>query len=214
MDEAPERRPIESRNTRWARAVAKWLVESSVTPNQISQLSVVFAALASLFYWLSIGTDNWGTVAFFLLAALCVQMRLVCNLLDGMVAIEGGKSTPDGPFWNEAPDRFADILILSAVGYAAGEVVLGWAACAFAVLAAYVRELGRAEGAPNNFCGPMAKPHRMAAITVGTVGTVIAVIIGGGLAFLKIALWVVALGSFLTALRRCYALVKYLRARG
>ena len=45
-----------------------------------------------------------------LLAALCIQLRLVCNLLDGMVAVEHGKGSPSGPIWNELPDRFADVL--------------------------------------------------------------------------------------------------------
>jgi phosphatidylglycerophosphate synthase len=42
--------------------------------------------------------------------AACIQLRLLCNLLDCMVAIEGGKSAPTGALFNEMPDRFADPL--------------------------------------------------------------------------------------------------------
>ena len=39
---------------------------------------------------------------------------------------------------------------------------------------AYVRAMGKAAGGPNDFCGPMAKPHRMFALTAqfvyGTYG--------------------------------------------
>jgi phosphatidylglycerophosphate synthase len=36
-------------------------------------------------------------------------------------------------------------------------------------LTAYVRALGKTAGAPNVFAGPMAKPHRMALVTVTAV---------------------------------------------
>jgi hypothetical protein len=45
------RRPLTSRDTRWAKALAARLVASNVTPNQISQASVGFAALGFLLFW-------------------------------------------------------------------------------------------------------------------------------------------------------------------
>ena len=69
----------------------------------------------------------WGRLAILgtgwlalIATAACVQLRLVCNLLDGMVAIEGGKSTATGALFNEIPDRLADPLFLVPLGYAAG----------------------------------------------------------------------------------------------
>ena len=56
---------------------------------------------------------------------LCVQLRLLCNLLDGMVAVEGGRSSPVGALYNEVPDRVADSLLLVALGYAVGIPWLG-----------------------------------------------------------------------------------------
>jgi len=41
----------------------------------------------------------------------------VCNLLDGMVAIEGGLKTPAGELFNDVPDRISDPLILVGAGY-------------------------------------------------------------------------------------------------
>ena len=48
-----------------------------------------------------------------------------------MVAVEGGKAEADGPFWNEFPDRIADILILAGAGYGIGSPALGWLSRAF-----------------------------------------------------------------------------------
>ncbi|MBB5572837.1 MULTISPECIES: CDP-alcohol phosphatidyltransferase family protein [Rhizobium] len=209
-----DRRPLASRNTRWAQALARRMTRLSVTPNQISQASMVMAALAGGAFWLS-GQGGGGSRAIWLiLAALFCQLRLLCNLLDGMVAVEGGKGEADGPFWNEFPDRVADILIFAGVGYGIAAPGLGWAAAAFAVLTAYVRELGRATGNPSDFGGPMAKQHRMATITAAALLSVMEVLWSGSSWVLTIALWVVAVGAAVTALRRGFNLIRQLKARG
>ena len=104
-----------------------------------------------------------------LVAAVCVQLRLLCNLLDGMVAIEGGKQSAVGALYNEFPDRIADSLLLVALGYAAGVPWLGWLAALLAALTAYVRATGGALGFAQDFRGPMAKPQRMAVLTIACV---------------------------------------------
>ena len=96
-------------------------------------------------------------------------MRLVCNLLDGMVAIEGGRKSKVGAIYNEFPDRIADTLFLVPLGYAAGMPWLGWACALLAALTAYVRVFGGALGLAQDFSGVMAKQRRMAALTVGLV---------------------------------------------
>ncbi|WP_227286816.1 CDP-alcohol phosphatidyltransferase family protein [Boseongicola sp. H5] len=207
------RRPIASRNARIIQGAARRLAATDITPNQISQASIGFAALAAVAFWLS-GIGGTGlAISMLLLAALAVQLRLLCNLLDGMVAVEGGKSAPDGPFWNEAPDRLADILILAGLGMASGTPTLGLVAATLAVLTAYLRELGRAEGAPADFSGPMAKPHRMAAVTLGAVAAAIELAAIGSSLSLKAALWIVILGTLVTVLRRAARLIAALKSR-
>ena len=208
-----DRRPLASRDTRWADRAAKALVRSNVTPNQISQASVGFAAIGFFAFWAAGVMAGPGGAVLLILAGLCVQLRLLCNLLDGMVAIEGGKSAPDGPFWNEAPDRVADILILVGAGLFGDAPTLGFAAAAAAVLTAYVRELGRAEGAPVDFSGPLAKPHRLAAITGGAVLGAIEALTSGTQWAIWGALWAICLGSFATSVRRSVTLQRFLTAR-
>jgi phosphatidylglycerophosphate synthase len=82
-----ERRPIAARSSGWARWLAGRLSRTSVTPNQISLASVGWAALGALLMLVGGGWPVW------IGAAVCVQLRLICNLLDGMVPIEGGKSS-------------------------------------------------------------------------------------------------------------------------
>lgn len=203
------RRPLSSRETKWARELASRLVASDITPNRISQASVGFAALGFLFFWVASATGGFVQALALILAAATVQLRLLCNLLDGMVAIEGGKSALTGPFWNEAPDRAADALFLSGAGLAAGQPVLGLIAAALAIATAYVRELARAEGFPPDFSGPMAKPHRMAALTIGSL---IAALYATEWT-LMLTLWIITLGTAATIARRSLRLLGNLGSR-
>lgn len=149
------RRPIAVRGSGWAQRIAAALARSRLTPNQISVLSVLFALAGA---WALLALP--GAVGA-LLCALAIGLRLLCNLFDGMVAVEGGKGTVTGALYNEVPDRLADSLFLVALGYAAAVPWLGWLAALLAALTAYIRALGGALGQAQDFRGPMAKPHRM-----------------------------------------------------
>lgn len=207
------RRPLASRNTGWAQRTARWLARTRLTPNRISQGSILFAGIACGAFWTSIHTDPTMSITLLLIAALACQMRLLCNLFDGMVAVEGGKSEPDGPFWNEAPDRAADLLILTGAGLATGQLALGTLGGALAIATAYIRELGRAEGLGPDFSGPFAKPQRMAAITAGAVLSTIELAFFDTRYALLVALIVTALGTGYTALARSARMIRALKRR-
>jgi phosphatidylglycerophosphate synthase len=202
MTEPSDRRPLKSRGSKWAATLTTWLTQTSVSPNQISIASMVAGAGAGLAFWATLYTDGILRGALFIAAAAFCQLRLVCNLLDGMVAIEGGKNAPDGAFWNEFPDRISDILILVGAGLAASHLSLGWAAAALAVLTAYIRELGKNCGAPADYSGPMAKPQRMAVMTIAALTASIEPLFHDGRIVLTIALWIVILGCIITSLSR------------
>ncbi|NHB77966.1 CDP-alcohol phosphatidyltransferase family protein [Rhodobacter calidifons] len=202
------RRPLTSRNSRWAAGLASRAVAKGISPNRISQASIGFAVLGFLLYWFS---TLGGLLQFsaLLLAAAAVQARLVCNLIDGMVAIEGGRGAKDGPFWNEAPDRASDLLFFAGAGLAAGQPALGLLAAALAIATAYIRELGRAEGFPPDFSGPLAKPQRMAVLTAGTILAALHATEWT----LTLTLWIIALGTAATILRRSWTLIEKLKSR-
>jgi len=207
------RRPLSSRETGWANTIARKIAATSITPNAISMMSMVFAAIGGVAFVGVAFTNGWPRIALLLLAALCCQLRLLCNLFDGMVAVEGGKKTADGAFWNEFPDRVSDALILGGMGFAVGELWLGWAAAALAILTAYVRELGNANGLPPDFSGPMAKQHRMAVVTVAALVAVFAGLMSVTVGtVLWVALWIIVVGAAVTALLRSGRLIAGLKA--
>ena len=210
------RRPLTTRDSSWAKAIAASLAGRGVSPDAISILGVVFAGL-SVFAFYRYGQSNAEASAWAVSAAVLIQLRLLCNLLDGMVAIEHQKKSKTGDVYNEVPDRIADLLILVGAGYAVTTVgwgaELGWAAACFAVLTAYVRALGSSLGLPARFYGPMAKPHRMATLTVSTLLAVGEHSYLGTSHFIFIGLLVITVGSAYTSLRRTLKIMKELEAR-
>lgn len=200
------RRPIRSRSNRIIVALAGKLARSAVTPNQISSASVVFAAIGAA---AMLRPDSVWTM---IVAITGIQLRLLCNVIDGLVAVEGGKQSIVGALYNEFPDRLADTLLLAAAGYAVDAPSLGWAAALLAALTAYVRVFGGALGLPQRFIGPMAKQHRMALLTLGCAATAAETLLGRHHVSLFVALAIIAAGSAVTCVTRTRALVRDLRA--
>jgi phosphatidylglycerophosphate synthase len=211
MPAMAERRPIATRNRAWARSLAQAVGRRGVRADTVSRASLAFAGLAGAGLLLACG-NHWR--AGLVLAAVGVQLRLLANMIDGMVAVEHGDATATGPLWNELPDRLSDTAILLAAGYGGGAIVLGWACALAAMATAYVRVLGGALGTRQFFMGPQAKSQRMAVLTV-------AALIGAALPtqalaqrVLVLALGLVLVGSLVTVVRRVRRIAAELRAHG
>jgi phosphatidylglycerophosphate synthase len=144
-----------------------------------------------------------------LACALAIVLRLLCNLFDGMVAVEGGKGTVTGALYNEMPDRLADSLFLVALGYATTMPWLGWLAALLAALTAYVRTLGGALGQAQDFRGPMAKPHRM--WLLGIALALVALLPAWRQPILLATAAIIAAGSALTCVTRTRAIAARLK---
>jgi phosphatidylglycerophosphate synthase len=131
-------------------------------------------------------------------------------MLDGMVAVARRIASRHGELYNEVPDRLSDVAVLVGLGYGdGGDPALGYAAAIAALLTAYVRALGTSLGAPADFSGPMAKPHRMH--LVAAVALACAAAAAGGWDYRDVAgsfglpalvLAVIAAGAAATAIRR------------
>ncbi len=217
MSEIEGRRPLKVRDVKMSQSIARALAQKNITPNHISVASVVFALFAAICLW-SVPSEPGGTkVILLLLAAVFIQCRLLCNLFDGMVAIEGGKSTASGELFNDIPDRVADPLILIAAGAVSSvewASSAGWLAALLAVGTAYTRTLGKSIGAPSYFQGPMAKQHRMAIITAACVLSVFEHHFWSGGTVLLIALVVICIGSVVTTARRAWLSYRFLEGSG
>lgn len=202
-----DRRPLATRSNALAQSLARRLSASALTPNQISVLGIVVALIGAV--CLLKAPALWALLA----AALATQLRLLCNLLDGMVAVEGGRGTATGPLYNEVPDRVADSLLLIALGYAAQAPEWGYLAALLAALCAYIRVLGGALSLAQDFRGPMAKPQRMAALTVGCLLSALEGLFLASHFALPITLGVIVAGTAWTCVARLRAISAALQAR-
>jgi len=199
------RREIASRDTNWARAIARKLTEWGAVPNHISMMSVFFSVagcavlLSSLFF-------GFNKCAAYILFPVCIGLRLLCNLFDGMVAVEGGKGGPNGDLYNDIPDRFDDVLLIVPAGYVAGGigVELAWLAAVLAVMTAYFRWMGAYKTQRHFFNGPLAKSHRMALLSAASLGAAVASYWGYDCIVFLVALVIMNIGVAATLINRLY----------
>jgi phosphatidylglycerophosphate synthase len=198
-------------------ALTRRLAASGVRPNAVSVAGAGFALASGTSFYCSSGLPHEGRGTLLLAAAACIQLRLLCNLLDGMLAVEAGLKSRTGEIFNEVPDRVADVLILVGAGYAVRELTygatLGWAAALAAVFTAYVRVFGGSLGLTQHFIGPMAKQHRMFTLTVVTLLAAVEALLAMPPRAIPAGLAVIVVGSVATAIRRTRRILSEVDAR-
>jgi phosphatidylglycerophosphate synthase len=202
-----DRRPIATRNRKWAQDATAWLASRNVSPNAISIAGMCACIVGGVALGLT-SIANYRIL--WLIAALGAQLRLTANMLDGMVAIASRRTSKAGELYNEVPDRLSDAAVFIGAGYAwGGNVTLGYIATILAIFTAYVRAAGKIAGASNEFCGPMAKQHRMLVITVFCVYAAITprswqiiMFNNSQIGLMTLGLVVIVVGCVITVVRR------------
>ncbi len=177
---AGERRPLKTRQKGWALKMAFWLAARGVTPNQISLFSILCGIVACVAF---VATSYVPQMLYidllYVIAIIGIQSRLLCNLLDGMVAVEARHGVGKcGEIFNDLPDRITDIFIFIGAGISAGGrygLIVGMSAAIAAVMTAYIRVLGKSIGAKAHFAGPAAKQHRMFILTMTCIACAVLV---------------------------------------
>jgi phosphatidylglycerophosphate synthase len=220
-----DRRPIASRKMRIWQVTAELLARRGVSANGISVAGMVcgVAAAGGLAATACVGPA--GRRGLFLAAAALIQLRLLANMLDGMVAIASGTASAVGELFNELPDRISDTTILVGAGYAVGgQPMLGWAAACVALWVTYIRALGKTMGVPGLFQGPMSKSHRMFVLTVACLYLALtpadwqpAVVLSGGrepCGVMAAVLTLIVAGGLVTAWRRLTRIVRAVHHAG
>ena len=219
MTDIADRHPIKTRAAGWARAFAAELARGGVSPDLISALGLGFAAVGFGAFALSGLSEGAARTVWLGLGLICIQLRLVANMLDGMVAVEHGKASPVGPLWNELPAPVADALLLVGAGY--GAVVaapdlgpaFGWLCALLAAVTGYLRLLGRSLGHPPDYAGPAGKIGRMALLSVAALISMLEGLWGWTGEALLWGLAVIAALTALTIFRRTRTLARAIRGR-
>jgi phosphatidylglycerophosphate synthase len=170
--EPESRRPIANIFRRTANAAVRIAVRAHIHPDVVSYASIVSAGIAA---WLFLRSSTHPR--YLALAVVFALLRLWLNMFDGMVALAAGKASKRGEIINDLPDRVSDVLIFTGVAHSGWcyPFYAYWVAIA-AVVVAYVGLFGQAVGVQREFSGVMAKPWRIAALSVGALVTMVLVL--------------------------------------
>ena len=157
------RRPIAEVFRRTAYGATRLCLQLGISADTISYLSMVAATAALICLWNS-ASHPWLLIV----APFFCGARLWCNMLDGMVALAGGRASSRGEILNDLPDRVSDVLIFVGAAHSGWmHPLLGYWAAIFSLGTAYVGTLGQAVGVQREYGGMMSKPWRMVVLGLG-----------------------------------------------
>lgn len=177
-----------------AAAAERW----GLTPNQLSAVSLVFAALSCAFYYFS-ASESWMLYA----AAFMVLLNALLDLTDGALARRTGRADTKGDFLDHVIDRYADMLILAGMvfaGYAPWSV--GFLAAVGIMLTSYIGTQAQALQLGRYYGGIMGRADRLAAIIIATVANGLYQQPVAGFTLLGWLIVAIMLSSHITALQR------------
>lgn len=200
----------------WVRTVSSLCLRIGLSWVVICVFSMLFA-MVSMASFMVAGdqADALGAILAWGAAFCCIQMSLICYKIAN-VLVEVGKGSPAGVIYNEFTDRLADVLILVGAGYSgAGELgvvklydmlPLGWCAASVALGSEYSRLLGASLTGFHDFRGAMAKPQRMAVLSVGSCIELVQHLSHLERWGIKLALTLIFLGGLITCWRRLHGI--------
>jgi len=163
-------------------------VKFRIHPNVLTFTGVVISALAG--WTLAIGLFRW--------AGAIMVLASLFDFIDGKVAMETGKTSKFGGFWDSVIDRFSDLALsvglicLYASLHRTDYVLITSVAMVFATMTSYTR--ARAESLlPKCKVGFMERPERIVLFMIGAFTNRMAAV-----------MWVIGVLSIITVIDRIY----------
>lgn len=133
---------------------------SSVNPNHLSAVSLVFALLAGIFF-------AQEPSHFLLLGALMVSANGLLDALDGKVARLRATESKRGDFVDHVIDRYADVFILAGVALSVHcSVFVGLFAVIGVMLSSYMGTQAQALGLKRQYGGILGRADRLALLII------------------------------------------------
>ncbi len=129
----------------------------SLSPNLISLVSIVFAALAGYLYF-------EGQI---LLFAIAVIISAGMDAIDGQVARHTGKASKKGDLIDHVLDRYSDIFIILGIALSAyGNIFLGMLAMEGILMTSYMGTQAQALSAVRDYGGVAGRANRLLILIV------------------------------------------------
>ena len=149
----------------WLQPVERFCEQRRVHPDLFTYGALGLAGLAGLAL-AHAGADH----AWLWLVPPCLLLRLVLNLMDGLVARALGLADPWGEVKNEFGDRVADALVFLGLGWGGyAHPFLVTLSLALVLCVSYLGMLGKAVGGRRVYAGVFGKGDRMLSLALFTV---------------------------------------------
>ena len=185
-----------------------------INPNTLTWISLLFAFLAGLFFYLS--DPNLETYNFYLyIAALFVFLNGLFDAIDGKVAKLANKACLKGDFLDHAIDRYADVFILGGLALSTWNnyPIIGLLAVVGMLLTSYMGTQSQAVGCKRNYSGLLGRADRLVLLMIAPIVQHILLNIGYGLIWqFNLLEWVLiyfAIIGNITAVQRFLTTLKW-----
>ncbi len=134
----------------------------NVNPDILSYAAVPVALLIGICVYFS--ADN---NLLLILVIILTFIRMTLNTLDGIIAMEQGKTSLAGEIVNALPDRYSDIFLMLAIAFSSYcRSYIGATAAICVLLVSYTGMMGKAIGVNWQHQGPLGKVERLILIMI------------------------------------------------
>ncbi len=189
---------------RLLRKIVEHIAAIGVSPNTLSIVSLLFAALAGLFFSLA-------DPGLLLPAGFFVAMNAILDTADGVLARMVGKASKKGDFLDHVVDRYADMFIIGGIifgHYVRWEV--GLVAIIGVLLTSYMGTQAQAVGLGRMYSGMIGRADRLLLVIAAAILTWLYPYPVWGLSFLGWCMLIFAVLCNVTALQRFFYVWKHL----
>ena len=186
----------------------------SLSPNFVTWLSLVFAVIAGIIFFLST-PENENSNYFLCIASLFVFLNGLMDAIDGKIAKMEGKSSPEGDFLDHAIDRFSDVFILVGLSLSNWcDDRLGVLAIAGVLLTSYMGTQAQAVGYKRIYKGLLGRADRLVLLMIFPVIQHFFVNFRFlDFNLLEMVLIYFAIVGFITSIQRFYITLRWFRKR-
>jgi CDP-diacylglycerol---glycerol-3-phosphate 3-phosphatidyltransferase len=190
--------------------LSKTAADAGISPNAVSALSLVFAALSGLLFYYSGSYPESGPLLV-LAAGVLVALNSLLDAMDGVMARYLGISSLKGDFLDHVIDRYADSFIICGIffgGHAQWQIgvmtIVGVLITSYLGTQAQALNLGRYYG------GIIGRADRLILIMLATLVYAIYPAQVYGMSSLGWIILIIGVGSHITAFQRIFHIWKQL----
>jgi CDP-diacylglycerol--glycerol-3-phosphate 3-phosphatidyltransferase/archaetidylinositol phosphate synthase len=178
--------------------IAKVMANSGVSPNAVSMLSLIFAALSGLLYYYSTNSP-----ALVLAAGLLVVLNSFFDAMDGPMARYLNIASAKGDFLDHVIDRYSDTFIICGIFFG-GHVhwQIGAVAIVGVLLTSYLGTQAQALNLGRYYGGIIGRADRLVLIMLTSLAYYFYPFEVYGFSLLGWMILIIAIGSHITAFQR------------